>query len=317
VAVRGGLLGGLAILWVAAAPAVASAQVEPPPPVSLYYENLVGGRVNPLGLVDFARFSLRLRLHESDAAILAQNYVGIGVAPALSPAWGRLGALVEVQPLSILRLYAQYDFLGYFSTFNLFASFPSASSDYSDTTIRDRTALPGLGSYATYGGMLTLGATLQMKLGPVAARSLFRAVHTSYDMRRGDRVFYDQIFDMLMPNDGWLVTNDLDLLAVFDVEQYGFAVGARWTYSHAFYDERHRQPGEDPAELPNNDIHRLGPLVAWTLERNPGTRFDRPTLILIAQWHLVHRWRTGADVTVALPYLALAFKFQGDLLADR
>lgn len=177
------------LLAVAAlAPGAAAAQVDPQPEVALSYENLVAARVNPLGLVDFARFSLRLRMYESDSDVLKQNYVGLGVAPALSPAWGRVGVLAEVQPLTILRLYAQYDFVGYFSTFNLFASFPTASADYSDTAIRDRTEEPGLASYATYGGMLTLGATLQVKVGPVAARSLFRAVHTSFDVRAGDRV---------------------------------------------------------------------------------------------------------------------------------
>ena len=226
-------------------------------------------------------------------------------------------AIVEVQPLTILRLYAQYDFIGYYGTFNLFSSFDSATADSSDTAIRDRADVPGLANYATTGGILTLGATLQMKIGPIAARSLFRAAYASYDVRPGDRVYYDQLYDMLMPNHGWLVANDLDVLALFDVDEFSFALGGRWSYSHSFFDEGHYAPGEDLTNLPETDVHRLGPLFAWTLDRDPGSSFDRPTVIVIAQWHLVHRWRTGADVNIGLPYLALAFSFEGDLFAAR
>lgn len=298
------------------APSLAEAQVPAQPETRLFYSNLFAARVNPLGIADYARFTFQYRLFEDDSPILAQNYVGAGVSMALSPAWGRVGPIVEVQPLSILRLYAQYVFVGYFGSFNLFASFPSASSDFSDTAIREAPDA-GRGSYATIGGELTLGATLQMKIGPIAARSLFRAVYSSYDMERGDRVMYDQIIDIAVPNDGWYLTNDLDLLALIEFDDdIQLAMGGRYTYTHAFYEDSHFQPGEDRELAPDNDIHRLGPIFALRLDSDPGARFDNPTIVLLAQWHLVHRFRTGADVTVGLPYLALAFTFQGDLLAD-
>ena len=47
-----------------------------------------------------------------------------------------------------------------------------------------------------------------------------------------------------------------------------------------------------------------------------GDAFEKPTLLLIANWYLSHRWRTGADVTQAFPYLALAFRFEGTLWAS-
>ena len=97
----------------------------------------------------------------------------------------------------------------------------------------------------------------------------------------------------------------------------GSSIGARWTYSHSFLEAQHYAPLDDPAVVPETDIHRLGLLAAWTIEDNGGARFDRPTIILIAQWHLVHRYRTGADVHVGLPYIALAFQFTGDLLSER
>jgi hypothetical protein len=286
-------------------------QVRAQPPFAIQYQSLSAVRYNPLGLVSFLDLAGRVRLYESDSDILKQNFVGLGVVAGLSPAWGRFGLLVEAQPLTILRLYMQYELVGYFSTFNLLPSFPSPNADFSDTAISERGDM-GLPGYATYGGQTTIGATLQIKLGPFAARNLFRAIHGSYQLRAGDRVYYDQVTDMLHPNDGWTILNDVDALAVFDV---GLAIGARWTYSHAFYDAGHFEPGEEPV-TPDTDIHRLGLIAAYTIEDNRGARFDRPTILLIAQWNLVHRYRTGADVHVGIPYLALAFQFTGDLLAD-
>ncbi len=308
----------LVLFVTAMAGSTASAQVDPQPRQQLFYSSLTAVRVNPLGLLNNTFASYRFRLFQSDSDVLKQNFVGIGLVGALSPAWGRLGIMAEVQPLTILRLYAQYQFIGNFGSFDLFASFPSATSDYSDSQIDERSDQPGTENYATTGSLLTLGATLQLKVGPIALRSLFRAVRTDYDMREGDRVYYDQIYDMLMPDEGWMVVNDVDLFLVLQPSTYQLAIGARWTYSHSFYrDEDHFAPGEDPNNAPNNDIHRIGPIIAWQLRpNNPGSRFDRPTLILLAQWHAQHRWRTGADVSAALPYVGLAFKFQGDLLGD-
>lgn len=296
----------------------AFAQVDPQPAHSVAYQSITAVRINPLGLVNFTRVSYRFRLFESESDILKQNYVGIGATGGISPAWGRIGILAEVQPLTILRLYAQYEFIGNFGTFDLFASFPSANADFSDSTIGSRAENDATAAYTTTGSLLTLGATLQLKVGPIAVRSLFRAARTNYTTRAGDVVYYDQIYDMLMPDDGWMVVNDLDVFAILNPGTTQLAAGVRWSYSHSFYNESHFTGPADQAAAAdvNNDIHRLGPIVAWQIKNNPGARFDRPTLILLAQWHLRHRWRAGADVSQALPYIGLAFRFQGDLLGD-
>lgn len=292
---------------------VSAQEVRPQPEVSLFYQSLTAARANPLGLVSLLDMTLRLRLFESDSAVLAQNFAGIGITGGLSPAFGRAGVLAEIQPLTIVRVFASYEVVGYFSSFNLFASFPSALSEFSDTAIRERPGA-GLPGYVTHGGWLTLGAVVQARVGPIAARNQARAVHASFQMRDGDRVFYDQLTDMLVPNDGWILTNELDVVGMFDI---GLNIGARWSYGHAFYESRHVASGEDPNAIPDNDLHRLGLIATYTFEDNEGARFDRPTLVLILQWHLQHRYRTGADVHVGAPYAALAFQFVGDILSPR
>ncbi len=292
----------------------AQAQVLPQPDRELAYQNLLAVRVNPLGLVDLAELSFRLRLYRSESDALTQNFVGLGIAPGVSPAWGRIGVLAEVQPLTLLKLWASFELIGYYGSFELMASFPSASDEFSDSAIEDRAGDPATESYATTGRQLNLGATLQAKAGPVAVRALFRAFRASFDLREGDRVFYDQLFDVLVPNDGWTLVNDVDLLWV---SSFGLNAGLRWSLAEPLYDEnRHYARGEDANAAPSNSIHRLGLLAAYTLSSTPGGRLDTANAVLIAQWPLLHRWRTGADVSGALPYIALALQLRGNLLAD-
>ncbi|MBW2461717.1 MAG: hypothetical protein JRH11_08720, partial [Deltaproteobacteria bacterium] len=189
-------------------------ELAPQPELSVYYNNITAGRFNPLGFVDFFDATARLRLFESDSDALTQNYVGLGVAGGASPAWARVGVLAILQPLTILQFYARYLFVGYFSSFNLFASFDSAEADFSDTAIAERSDSPATPNYATYGAEFTAGARLQLKVGPIAVRDHVRGVHASMNMERGDVTFYDQIYDMLMPNDGWMLMNDLHVLYV-------------------------------------------------------------------------------------------------------
>jgi len=292
----------------------AAAQVLPQPDRELAYQNLTALRVNPLGLVDLAELTFRRRLYGSESDALTQNYVGLGLASGLSPAWGRVGALVEFQPLTLLRLWASFELIGTFGSFDLMASFPSADADFSDTAIEDRAQDDATAAYATTGTQINLGANLQAKVGPVAMRSLFRAFRASFDLREGDRVFYDQLFDALVPNEGWTLLNDLDALWV---SSFGLTAGLRWSVAEPLYDDdRHYAPGTDVDRAPSNTIHRLGVLAAYTLSKDPGGRLDAATAVLIAQWHLVHRWRTGEDVSGALPYVAVAMQLRGNLLAD-
>ena len=135
-----------------------------------------------------------------------------------------------------------------------------------------------------------------------------------YDLRDGDRTFYDIVFDVLVPDRGWFVVNDLDLLWVSD---FGLTLGARWTLTHAFYEDRHFEPGEARSQNPNTPHHRLGPFLAYTFWDDQGaSKLDRPTALLIVNWWLEHRYRTGEDVSAALPYIALGFAISGDLLAS-
>jgi len=126
------------------------------------------------------------------------------------------------------------------------------------------------------------------------------------DLRDGDTVFYDQIYDVLMPDRGWMLTNETDGLFVTDS---GFIIGARYTFSKPFYEARN----EGGPNTPTNEVQRVGPLLAYVLDSSIGGRFERPTILLLTQWHIRHRWRTGADVDRAVPHVGLGFTIRGTL----
>jgi hypothetical protein len=291
------LLAAAALLFT---PAIARAQADPPPPaLRVFYRNVLAARVNPLGLIDDLRVSVRRRLFEPGGALTRETFAGVGTSLVLSPAFVRYGPFVEVQPLSILTLAAGVEAQGYFRSFDQLQSFPTAQAAYDDDTLAangddDR-------HYATTACVAFLEARLQAKVGPVVVRSAMRAQHTAVTARPGHVAYYDQILDILVPTNGWLVTNDADVL-VFVTDHW--IIGTRHTVTHSFL--------PDPATA--TETHRLGPLVGYRFYDSPYSGFNQPTVNLLGQWWLVHPHRTGAHQPVALPLIALAFSFNGDLL---
>lgn len=275
-----------------------------PPQHRLVHRQILVTRVNPLGLLYDGRFMYRFRLYESERPALRDNFIGIGIAPGASPAFARGGLYVEVQPASFIGFWSVYEYVQYFKTFNLLQSWPSAQGDFSDTAIRNL----GGTHYAGGGTQWTIGMNLQGKVGVVVGRALFRLVRPDFNLRAGDTVQYDQFYDTLMPNRGWSLFGDVDVFAQLPV---GLIAGARYTLAVPFYGPQHLDP---TLPGPSNAHMRVGPALGWQFSSRDGAAFNAPTLFLLVQWWLMHRFRTGADTSVALPCITLAFTFNGDFL---
>lgn len=283
----------------------ASAQIlqeTAPPKHRLVHRQLLVVRYNPLGLLYDGRFMYRLRLYQSRSVALRDNFVGIGVAPGASPAFGRAGLYVELQPASFLGLWSVFEYVQYFTTFNLLQSWPNAQATFSDTAIKERSA----SRFAGGGTQWTLGLNLQGKVGMVAARALLRLVRPDFALPAGDTVEYDQFYDVLMPNKGFMFFGDVDVIAQLKV---GLIAGARLTMAFPLYGKQHL---EASLEAPRNSHLRVGPAVGWQFFQRDGAAFNAPTVLLLVQWWLMHRYRTGADTSQAIPCLTLAFTFNGD-----
>jgi hypothetical protein len=274
---------------------------------ALYYTNLLGMSTNPLGLTDEFRIGYRLRLIQRPGILFEDTHLDVHGYTYVTPAYIHVGPFIELAPLAILNFTARYTFVGYFSTFGLLQSFPTPTADYGPTTFNQRDDAGE--AYATTGHNVVLTGRLQGKIGPVAARNEVTAQWSKTRLQGDDTVFYEQTLDLLVPNGGWVLQNDLDLLYLFD---FGLILGARYTMAHALYRDRHYLAGEEP-DNPNTPHHRLGPAVLFQFFDRPGTRFNTPTVAMLAQWWIKHRWRTGADIPQAVPYFALAFVFEGQL----
>lgn len=316
------ILRALLVLAVVLGASTASAQTlqyQGPPLHRLVHRNLFALRLNPLGLLYEGRFVYRIRLYESDSMALRDNFIGVGLTPIASPAFIRAGAYVEVQPLTVLGFWASYTFVQYFGTFNLFQSFPSARSNFSDAEIARLGQLEkgpgGGGEYLTNGSELTFGADFQVKVTDIVLRARARLVRADMRLRDGDTVFYDQFYDVMVPNRGWYFTGDIDVL--YQTPNKRLVAGGRYTATLPFYDARHFAAGEDPTA--NNNMHRVGPFAGYTFKIDDGAAFNNPTVFVLVQWWLQNRNRTGTannpdGVTQALPLIGVGFQMTGDFL---
>jgi hypothetical protein len=279
-----------------------------PPQHRIVHKNTFAIRYNPLGLLYDGRFSYRYRLYESTSKALRDNFIGVGIAPTASPAFLRIGPYVEFHPASVFGVWAAVQFVQYFGTFDLVQGFAGAQSNFSDSAIRENTSR----RLATNGVEFTLGATTQFKISSVLIRSQARLVNGNLRLRDGDRIYYDQFYDVAVPNGGWFVTNDLDVL--YQGLENKLVAGARYTFTAPFYDRtRHFDPAA-PVTDADNVMHRVGPFFGYTFKISDGAKFNNPTLFVLVQWWLKHRFRTGADTSAALPLIGIGFQMTGDFL---
>ncbi len=281
-------------------PSLASAES----PHDIVWSNTTAVRLNPLGLVVATDVEYRFRLYESESLALKNNFVGVGVQPIISPAWFRGGPFLSIQPASVANFRVGYEPVTYFGGFDQVLSFPDANSEYDDDTLE---ALGEAGeNAATSGSVLYVAALLQAKVGPVAVRNNLRFSKFNVDLPDGDTVYYEQTWDILVPGDGWIFTNDADVLFLTD---FGLVAGVRYNVTNALYDDF---PNSEDNE--NGPIHRLGPLISYGVYSNPGGSVDSFSVFTLVNWHLSHRYRTGEKVSQAVPYFALGIKTTGDLL---
>lgn len=288
---------------------VASAQMlsdQGPPLHRIVHRNTLALRVNPLGLIYDARFMYRLRLYQSDSKALRDNFLGVGFAPTASPAFAGIGPYVEFNPLTMFGVWAMIQFIQYFGSFNLLQGFPGAQSDYSDRAIKLNPGNP------TNGYEVSLGANFQAKVSVVIVRSQARMVYGNMRLNEGERIYYNQLFDMGIPNQGWMFTNDLDVL--YQGLENKLVAGARYTATVPLYDPaRHFDPN-DPVQAADNTTHRVGPFVGYTFKFDDGARFNTPTAFILIQWWLKNRFRNGYDTPTALPLIGVGFQMTGDFL---
>lgn len=282
---------------------------------SITYTSLLAPRINPLGLEERLWIGYQYRLYDKPGDIWKGSNIGIFLRPIISPAIGLIGPTVQIQPLAVLRLRATWSFVGWLGTFDYMQSYQSPWDDYSDTRLDEQTAKGE--NYATLGHQTELELLFQVRFKQIVLRNTLTADYNVMKLRGNDDLYYDIRIDTLVPNKGWVIFNDTDLLWAQDFKgprKATLLAGARATVVKAFYPSSVYEPG-DPNGDPNGPIVKLGPELGYIFYDRPDVhpRFNRPTLLLIPQWNIQHRWRSGRDVSVAMPTITLAFVFTGQL----
>lgn len=265
----------------------------------LRWESFTGVSVNPLGLIQIGTFTASHELYESENPLFATNFVDASAIVASTPAYSIVGAQLQLQPLSILRLRARIEGLGYFGNFDHVQSFEDLDVDFSDSALARNED-----HAATVGMRFTGSALLQAKFGKVAVRAHLQAATMTLDLATNKRVFYSPYFDHILESGNWIYVSDADLLWV----EERVVVGIRHTAMVAQFSQ------DLAASDPNGPTHRVGPLIVWKVRDAEGETVDAMNLIFLANWYLVHTNRTGYDTPQWLPYLGIAFSFEGSFL---
>lgn len=276
-----------------------------------FFHNLVAARLNPLGLTDRFRTGYRMQLSDRPETIFEESFASIALDTEITPAFGYAGARLEIQPVKLFNFWASYGVIGSFGTFSFTQSFPNVRENYHDDTLSDRRETE---DYSTIGHKATLSGMFQVGIGGLALRSNVKGFYQAFDLkeRNGvqDQTWYDPTLDVLMPNQGWVITNDADLLAVTD---WDLIVGVRYTVTHAIYRDEHLAITNATQTNENTPHHRVGPALIYQLfndEEAPS--WNKLSFIVLAQWWAKHRYRTGTNP--ALPYLVLGFQQEGDFM---
>lgn len=231
-----------------------------------FYRAVTAARLNPLGLFADLRFSYRSRLYQNLDPIFRDSFVAFSPSVVVSPAWGRVGAFAEIQPLALLNLSAGAEFIGMLGSFDTVQSWDSPQARASDYFQDGGT--PAKYSYRTTGFQFTLGALFQIRLANSFvlrsnARFFYSQMNTrvpdamermnpgmdseamraaAINNRRGTNVWYDILNDTLLPARGWNAHIDSDLL--FAPEGAGLTIGVRHSFTQVFWGASDFQPND-------------------------------------------------------------------------
>ena len=285
-----------ALTLLLALPATAA---EPEPSSRLMYTSIAYFRYNPIGLQEAASVQQRWRLVKKEGVLWDPSHVSVGAVTRITPAFTALGAQVQVMPLAMLRLRAAYEGVGFYGSFNQVHSYNNTGDAWDDDSLA-AAGDAGL-NYPTTGGELTLEGRVQAKVSVIAIRSTFASYRWNVKLKDGDTAFYDQTLDVLAPNKGWVHRNDFDVLYAGD----RLSAGVRWTWTNPVHNTN------DDADM---NQHRMGAIVAYAFKDDvAGAKYNKPTLFLLPQWHLVHPHRAGQHSNQAIPTFVVGFGFNGDI----
>jgi hypothetical protein len=271
----------------------------------LNVDHFFAGGYNPIVGEYRVRVTHKQRLGLSEELLWRDTFLSLGGQARLNPCYGGVGPFVEWQPIALFNLKALAEVYGVFGTAGMLQSFRSPLDEYSDA-LQGARATAGE-SYATTGWHAMLQPTLQAMVGPVAVQNVLTVDYFGMRLRGEDTLWYDAGPDTLLPGRGFTLTEEVNLAYIAGP----LTVGGTFRYILPLYSEEHFRPGEDRRAVDNSNM-RMGLLAAYTFFDGGYSSFNHPTVFVMANWHLHHRYRTGAETAQAIPFIAVGFSAQQD-----
>jgi hypothetical protein len=257
----------LAVLGLAAVPPAAAQTRE--------LRETFGGSVNTPGVQNNLELAWTWKLSDSTSPLLSDAHFAVGLADSLSPAYNRLGAWVELSPLSILDLRAGIEPAVYFGTFSSLTDYASYDGVF-DTDTRKARDEAGDKSFGT-GGRAYVGPTLKLKFGQVIVVS--GAEFEWWRASNDGPYFYEPTRDLLLKSEGDSMVQGQNLLLLEFPRPSGGKIlaGPIHNYRHVY-------------GVPQNRVQTLGLLGVYELaEQRFGVK--KPTVILQVSRYLEDRWK--------------------------
>lgn len=274
-----------------------------PPRHSLVHYGFVPGRVNPLGAAVTARVAGRRSLQPANSGVLQRDtWIDLGLETTIAPNAVMGGPVLRVKPLAVLEMTAAVEPSHHFGFLGSLIGYDSPNVNFADRVrkIRNRTG----DTQSASGVRVTLQDTLQAAVGPIAVRNITTGVFWKVGI--DEPYFYEAGRDLLQPNGGWTLTNDVDTFYLAGP----VITGLRYTYSDSPVGTG--GPGD-------RATHRLGPVLVLKL-RDRGAApvpIQHLTLFTLLQWHLRHPFRAGQSTSAAIPLFALALQWDGEVTRKR
>jgi hypothetical protein len=212
---------------------------------------------------------------------------------------------VTIKPIGFFALTGGYYYNLWYGALGSLRSYSSLADNY---FLPDNFEDSGE-DYSSSGHEATIGARLTFVIGPFVFADSADFFWTKMALKDGHTMYYQPLFDIVVENGGWFLSNDAD---VGFITPFGLTAAVRTSLVHAFYSDGLTESSAAAAGMTTPTV-RLGPLLTYTFFDEPPRRFNKPTLVLMTSWWIRNRFRTGEEVGQGVPYVFFAFKFEGDL----
>tara|TARA_B100000609_G_scaffold194994_2_gene188358 strand:+ start:1416 stop:2288 length:873 start_codon:yes stop_codon:yes gene_type:complete len=247
---------------------------------------------NLLGLRAIGAIGWRQRLYKSNNKILRENFFGAHAIARLTPAWLEGGAVLALQPITILKLRLAYRYriqIPLFFSGGTFDTIEQAKSAFDpvkahtegEQVLRDRIQKVqddnGGGRVLPASHILSADLTFRFKLKGILllVNARYSKWFTGHGQTDKYKAFYEGGHDMIFSNE-----EDFFMIeGVTGYESGAFRYMVMVSYRNALN--------------AGSEYFRIGPAFQWSIAPAWGW-FKKPSLLVLANWYLAHNWR-GRD----------------------